>query len=64
MTNGPGSLAAVLWDTNSQPHAISTVPLALTNAGWQHVALTYDTNSASAVLYTNGQRAASVQFPD
>jgi subtilisin-like proprotein convertase family protein len=63
LTNGPGSLAAVLWDTNSQPHAISTAPLALTNAGWQHVALTYDTNSANAVLYTNGQRAAAVQFP-
>ena len=63
LSNGPGSLAAVLWDTNSQPYALSTVPLALTNAGWQHVALTYDTNSASAVLYTNGQRAASVQFP-
>jgi subtilisin-like proprotein convertase family protein len=63
LTNGPGSLAAILWDTNSQPHAISTAPLALTNAGWQHVALTYNTNSGSAVLYTNGQRAASVQFP-
>ncbi len=63
LTNGPGSLGAVLWDTNSQPHAISTVPLALTNVGWQHVALTYDTNSANAVLYTNGQPAATVQFP-
>jgi len=64
LTNGPGSLAAVLWDTNSQPHVISTEPLALTNAGWQHVALTYDTNSSRAVLYTNGQQAATVQFPD
>jgi len=63
LTNGPGSLTAILWDTNSQPHAISTPPLALTNGGWQHVALTYDTNSDSAVLYTNGQRAVTVQFP-
>jgi subtilisin-like proprotein convertase family protein len=62
LTNGPGSLAAILWDTNSQPHAISTPPLAITNGGWQHVALTYDTNSANAVLYTNGQPAATVQF--
>ncbi|MCX6928299.1 MAG: hypothetical protein NT154_34590, partial [Verrucomicrobia bacterium] len=63
LTNGPGSLAAILWDKNSQRHAISTLPLALTNGGWQHVAITYDTNSANAVLYTNGQRAATVQFP-
>ena len=63
LTNGPGSLAAILWDNNSQRHAISTPPLALTNGGWQHVAITYDTNRANAVLYTNGQRAATVQFP-
>ncbi|MGO8926542.1 MAG: S8 family serine peptidase [Limisphaerales bacterium] len=63
LTNGPGSLGAVLWDTNSQPHTISTVPLALTNSGWQHVALTYDTNSDRAVIYTNGQPAVTVQFP-
>ena len=62
LTNSPGSLTAILWDTNSQPHPIATPPLALTNAGWQHVALTYDTNSGSAVLYTNGQNAATVQF--
>ncbi len=36
---------------------------ALTNGGWQHVALTYDTNSANAVLYTNGQQAVAVKFP-
>jgi subtilisin-like proprotein convertase family protein len=63
LTNGPGSLTANFWDTNSQPHTIATVPLALTNGGWQHVALTYDTNSGNAVLYTNGQSAATVQFP-
>ncbi len=63
LTNGPASLTADLWDTNSQPHLITTVPLALTNGGWQHVALTYNTNSATAVLYTNGQAAATMQFP-
>jgi subtilisin-like proprotein convertase family protein len=62
LTNGPGSLTAILWDTISQPHPIATPSLALTNGGWQHVALTYDTNSGSAVLYTNGQSAARVQF--
>jgi subtilisin-like proprotein convertase family protein len=62
LTNGPGSLTANLWDTNSQPHPVATLPLALTNGGWQHVALTYNTNSRSAILYTNGQSAATVQF--
>ena len=63
LTSGPGSLSAMLWDTNSQAHVVSTQPLALTNGGWQHVALTFDTNSDNAVLYTNGQRAAAVHFP-
>jgi subtilisin-like proprotein convertase family protein len=59
----PGALWANLWDTNLQPHIIATASNVITNGGWQHVALTYDTNSANAVLYTNGQRAAAVQFP-
>ena len=45
------------------PMSSALQPLALTNGGWQHVALTYDTNSDNAVLYTNGQPAATVQFP-
>jgi subtilisin-like proprotein convertase family protein len=61
--SAPGALVANLWDTNLQPHIIVTVTNAITNGGWQHVALTYDTNSAQAVLYTNGQPAATVQFP-
>src|SRR5262249_27385218 len=39
---GPGSLAAQIWDTNGTAHIIATPPLQVTNAGWQHVALTYD----------------------
>ncbi len=62
LTNGPGSLSAIIWDTNSQPHVITTLPNVITNSGWQHVALTYDTNSNTAVLYTNGQSAATAQF--
>src|ERR1035437_5312618 len=54
ITNAPGSLNAVIWDTNSLPHVITTLPQAITNAGWQHVALTYDTNSGQAALYVNG----------
>ena len=56
-TNALGALWANIWDTNSQPHMIATATGALTNGGWQHVALTYETNSGVAVLYTNGQRA-------
>jgi subtilisin-like proprotein convertase family protein len=59
----PGALCANLWDTNLQPHVIATASNAITNGGWQHVALTYDTNSAKAVLYTNGQPALTMQFP-
>jgi subtilisin-like proprotein convertase family protein len=58
-----GSLWANIWDTNLQAHIINTVTNAITNGGWQHVALTYDTNLHSAVIYTNGQPAATVQFP-
>ncbi|HOC56422.1 MAG TPA: hypothetical protein PKI20_12440, partial [Verrucomicrobiota bacterium] len=54
LTNGPGSLGALIWDTNSQPHVITTPPGVITNVGWQHVALTYDTNSGVASLYVNG----------
>ena len=62
-TNVPGALFANIWDTNLQPHVVTTVTNAITNGGWQHVALTFDTNSLSGVLYTNGQQAARVQFP-
>ena len=54
ITNLPGSLWANIWDTNMQPHIIGTTTNALTNGGWQHVALTYDTNSGIASLYVNG----------
>ena len=57
-TNGPGSLTAVLWDTNLQPHVISTPDMVVTNRGWQHVALTYDSAALVARIYTNGQLAA------
>ena len=54
LTNGLGSLGATIWDTNMLPHVINTITNALTNGGWQHVALTYDTNSGVAALYVNG----------
>ena len=58
-TNAPGSLWANLWDTNGQPHIIATTTNALTNGGWQHVALTYDARSLMARIYTNGQLAVA-----
>ena len=54
LTNGPGSLGAVIWDSHSQGHVVTTAPGMLTNGGWQHVALTYDTSSGVAALYVNG----------
>jgi subtilisin-like proprotein convertase family protein len=58
----PGALMANIWDTNQQPHILASAPYAITNGGWQHVALTYDTNSGVAVLYTNGFPAVSNKF--
>jgi subtilisin-like proprotein convertase family protein len=58
----PGALSAAFWDTNSQPHYVATGPLAITNGGWQHVALTYDASALLplAKLYTNGHLAKSL----
>ncbi|HTL57495.1 MAG TPA: S8 family serine peptidase, partial [Candidatus Limnocylindrales bacterium] len=57
-TNAPGTLWANIWDTNSQPHIISTTVAGVTNAGWQHVALTYDARTLTARLYLNSQLLA------
>lgn len=59
---GPGSLGAMIWDTNrtGTPLLIETPPGALTNGGWQHVALTYDQPTGRATLYTNGLPAVTV----
>ncbi|HWI56716.1 MAG TPA: LamG-like jellyroll fold domain-containing protein, partial [Bacillota bacterium] len=54
-----GILSAAIWDTNSQPHYIGTLPAALTNGGWQHVALSFDAFTRTARLYTNGQLAVA-----
>jgi hypothetical protein len=59
----PGTLSAALWDTSSQPHYVATGPQALTNGGWQHVALTYDASALLASLYTNGHLAATQTLP-
>jgi subtilisin-like proprotein convertase family protein len=56
---GPGALSAVLWDTASQPHNVDTAVGSITNAGWQHIALTFDAPSNTARLYINGALAAT-----
>ncbi len=61
-TNVFGALYANIRDVNSQPHIIATGAGAVTNGDWQHVALTYDTNSGQAVIYINGQRAVSANL--
>ena len=57
-SNRIGSLRAALWDTNGLPFYVDTIP-AITNVGWQHVALTYDASTRMARIYTNGLEAAA-----
>ena len=53
--NSPGSLFANLVDITGRSHIISTAANAISaNAGFQHVALTYNHTTGVAVLYTNG----------
>jgi len=54
----PGALVARLWDFDfDDTNFFATVPFAITNAGWQHVALSVDYPSVR--IYTNGHLAAS-----
>jgi subtilisin-like proprotein convertase family protein len=57
-TNVPGTLWANLWDTSNQPHLVSTAVAGVTNAGWQHVALTYDARTFTARIYLDSQLLA------
>ncbi len=56
---GPGCLYANLVDSTNGSHVISSAAGLLANDVYQHVALTYDTNSGVAVLYLNGAAVAS-----
>jgi len=64
-TNGlsSGALSAALWDTKFGTHYVSTGPQAVTNGGWQHVALTYDASTLLASLYVNGRLASDTNLP-
>jgi subtilisin-like proprotein convertase family protein len=64
----PGAISAALWGTMGETNFITTGPAVLSNARWQHVALTFkpgqddSTNSAEARIYLNGVLVATQQF--
>jgi subtilisin-like proprotein convertase family protein len=66
---GPGSLSLNFWDVNSQPHAVDTPALTVTNAlsptksAWQHVALTFNAASLTAKFYVNGNLVQTTPLP-
>jgi len=57
-----GCLYANIVDTNFVSHEIYSAPGLLQSNVFQHVALTYDTNSGLAILYLNGTNVASTNF--
>lgn len=63
MTNGviPGNgrLYANIFDTNGAPHEIWSAPGLIQSNVYQHVALTYNTNTGIAMLYYNGTNVAA-----
>ena len=54
-----GSLCANIVDTNYVSHWIFSAPGLLTTNVYQHVALTFNTNSGVAALYLNGTNVAT-----
>ncbi len=59
---GTGRLYADLVDTNNVSHILFSAPGLVQSNVYQHVALTYDTNSGVANLYYNGTNVASTNF--
>lgn len=66
MTNGviPGNgrLYANIFDTNGAPHEIWSAPGLIQSNVYQHVALTYNTNTGIATLYYSGTNVASTNL--
>jgi hypothetical protein len=62
-TNGLAVLTANLWDNNQQPHIVSAPSGAITNGGWQHVAMTFDRASSMVRLYVNGALEVAQAIP-
>ncbi len=59
---GAGCLYANIVDTNFASHEIFSAPGLLQSNVYQHVALTYNTNSGLAALYLNGTNVASTNL--
>jgi hypothetical protein len=57
--SGPGSLYANLIDTNGTVHYIASSAGILVTNGFQHVALTYDRASGTAMMWLNGAVVAT-----
>jgi subtilisin-like proprotein convertase family protein len=55
----PGALAAVIWNTNDLSYPVLSVTNAITNGGWQHVAMTFDNATKLLSLYANGNLLVS-----
>lgn len=60
--NNGTQLYANLKDTSGGDHTLSSASGVLNNAGFQHVALTYDQASGNAYMYLNGAIVASANF--
>lgn len=58
LTPERGRLFANIVDTNNVSHVIYSAPGLVTNNVYQHVALTYSTNTGIAALYLNGTNVA------
>lgn len=58
----PGALSAALPDLNGSENYITTPQNTLTNAGWQHVALTFDAAAARAEIFVNGLPVVAQSF--
>jgi uncharacterized repeat protein (TIGR01451 family) len=53
---GAGSLFANIFSIGGTAHHVSTPPNVVSNNAWQHVAVTYNTNTGLAALYHNGSK--------
>src|ERR1019366_1211578 len=61
-TTSNGCLYANIVDTNSVAHEIFSAPGLIQSNVYQHVALTYNTNSGLAMLYYNGANVAKTNL--
>jgi uncharacterized repeat protein (TIGR01451 family) len=53
---GAGSIFANIFSIGGTAHHVSTPPNVVSNNAWQHVAVTYNTNTGLAALYHNGNK--------